>query len=163
MFPDLPRSRLFALFGAAALLGLLAGALLSGGEAPPASSGEAPWQLPGEDVLARLDAADVQALKRQAPWRQAADSRAARQQARRVAWRLAGVVSDGGGTALVVSGKELSRVQPGQDLPDGARLLEVRSDRIVISDQGCRRTLMLFADPKAAPAPECDTSGENAD
>lgn len=57
-------------------------------------------------------------------------------------WRIVLVsATDGGGELLLSDGQ---RVGPGEDLPDGARVLEITSDEVVLEDaDGGRRVLAL--------------------
>lgn len=68
--------------------------------------------------------------------------------------RLLGVFAlrDGGGYAVFRTARGPMIVANGQDIGAGARLDEVRPDRVVVSDGGVRREMVLRASSEARPA-----------
>lgn len=153
------------LFGGIALAGLVAGAIFGRSPLPDTGPVEADWSLPDAAALARLDPEDVQVLSSARLWRGAPEP-VGTEGVRESQWKLLGVVSEGGGTALVGTGARMTdvkRMQAGETLPDGSTLVSVHADRIVTRQDDCRRTIRLFQGAGAARAPKCDTPAPTTD
>lgn len=148
----------------AALAGLAAGAAFTPGVPDTGEAVADLWQMPDGAQLLRLDPAAPAVVSGSPLWRSAERPQAAARAAQ--TWRLVGLVDSPAPAALVVVGAaaEVSRVGPGDELPDGSRVVAVDPTALVVADErGCRRTLKLYQGASASPEASCDTAAPSSE
>ena len=148
----------------AALAGLAAGAVLTPGVEDSGDAVADAWDMPAAERLLRVDPGAPAVVSGSPLWRSNERPQATARAAQ--TWRLVGLVDAPAPAALVVvgAGPEVTRVSPGDELPDGSRVVAVNPTALVVADaSGCRRTLQLYRGASASPEASCDTAAPSSE
>ncbi|MBS7457836.1 hypothetical protein [Coralloluteibacterium stylophorae] len=142
-------TRSIVILVAICVLSFVAGIWTTGGRAVPARGvDEAPWTLPGDEVLAAIDAEAFLATSRAIRWTGSRRSDDADVGPTETKWRLLAIVRDPAPVAVVDMAGRLARMREGDVLPSGEQLTSIEDGAVVVTTDGCETRWRLY---QAAP------------
>ena len=146
---------------ACAILGIVVGAAWPPPPIPRAMQQEPDWVLAPKDALSRFSADTFKAATSGLRWDAAGggDDEAK-------TWRLVGFLNAPPTAALIqVEGeaRKAEHVRPGDELPDGGRLVAIEGDRITTEREGCQQVLQLYRTKPISRSSGCEPVADEAE
>lgn len=141
------------LLGTALVVGLGAGAAWPPPPLPKLAADTDDWSLPGAADTTRHSPQDMATVTSALRWKGDIGG------ASTSAWRLAGIINDGGPAILVMTPDTPDKAQRfvvGATLPDGSVLESARGDRATTKRDACSTTYQLFQTQAVARSGECE-------
>lgn len=138
-------SRIIVIFGVICALSFVAGIWTSDGlTAAAPGTDEDLWSLPGDEVLAPVDADAFLATSRAIRWSGSREAGTEEGEEQGSTWRLLAIIGDPAPVAVVETADRLVRMREGDALPSGERLTSIENGAVVIARDGCETRWRLY-------------------